>query len=75
MPPHLGYTQLMPARASKSTDDLGLMTAAERKEVEAFRKAARKVMRKATRSRESAIQFLIDAGIFGKDGEPKEQFR
>lgn len=65
----------MPARASKSTDDLGLMTAAERKEVETFRKAARKVTREATRSRESAIQYLIDAGIFGKNGKPKKQFR
>lgn len=65
----------MAARASKSTNDLGLMTAEQRKEVEAFRKAARKVTRKATRSRESAIQLLIDAGIFGEDGEPKKQFR
>jgi len=65
----------MQARTSKSTNDLGLMTAEERKEVETFRKAARKVTRKATRSRESAIQFLIDAGIFGEDGEPKKQFR
>lgn len=65
----------MPARASKSTNDLGLMTAAERKEVETFRKAARKVTREATRSRESAIQYLIDAGIFGKNGKPKKQFR
>jgi hypothetical protein len=65
----------MSARASKSTNDLGLMTAAERKEVETFRKAARKVTREATRSRESAIQYLIDAGIFGKNGKPKKYFR
>ncbi|MGC8549670.1 MAG: hypothetical protein ACP5M4_08215 [Acidobacteriaceae bacterium] len=65
----------MRARATKSTNELGLMTATERKEVEAFRKAARKVTRQATRSRESAIQFLIEAGIFGEDGEPKEYFR
>lgn len=65
----------MPARASKSTQDIGLMTAEERKEVETFRKAARKVTSKATRSRKSAVQFLIDAGIFGKDGKPKKYFR
>uniref|UniRef100_A0A7V5CTD8 Uncharacterized protein n=1 Tax=Acidobacterium capsulatum TaxID=33075 RepID=A0A7V5CTD8_9BACT len=65
----------MGTTASNPAKELGLMTTEQRKEVDAFRQAARKVTQEATRSRETAVQFLIDAGIFGKNGKPKKQFR
>jgi len=51
------------------------MTAAQRKEVEEFRKAARALTKKVTRSRKAALQSLVDAGIFTPNGNPRKKYR
>jgi hypothetical protein len=51
------------------------MTAAQRKEVLAFRKAARQFTKKATRSRKAALQTLVDAGFLTPKGNPRKQYR
>lgn len=52
-----------------------LMTAAQRKEVEEFRKAARAFTKKATRSRKAALQTLVDAGFVTPKGNPRKHYR
>lgn len=63
------------ATASKPALKNGLMTAAQREEVLAFRKAARALSKKVTRSRKAALQSLIDAGIFTPNGNPRKKYR
>jgi hypothetical protein len=69
----------MSSAASKTTlrrelaDDL--MTASQREEVLAFRKAARAYTKKVTRSREAAFQALVDAGFITPKGNPRKQYR
>ena len=69
----------MPDAASKAThrrklaDEL--MTASQREEVLAFRKAARAYTKKATRSRKAAFQALVDAGFITSKGNPRKQYR
>jgi hypothetical protein len=52
-----------------------LMTASQREEVLAFRKAARAYTKKVTRSRETAFQALVDAGFLTPKGNPCKQYR
>lgn len=52
-----------------------LMTASQREEVLAFRKAARAFTKKATRSRKTALQTLVDAGFVTPKGNPRKQYR
>lgn len=52
-----------------------LMTASERQHVRAFRQAIRKFTKKAVRSQTTAMQTLIDAGLYTTQGKPKKQFR
>lgn len=52
-----------------------LMTSSERQHVLAFRKAIRAFTRKAVVSRATAMQTLIDAGLYTAQGKPKKQFR
>lgn len=51
------------------------MTASQREEVQAFRKAARAYTKKFTRSREAAFQALVDAGFITPKGNPRKQYR
>ena len=52
-----------------------LMTAAQRKEVKEFRKAARSYTKKVTRSRKTARKALVDAGFLTPKGNPRKQYR
>lgn len=61
------------ARKSAPTGDL--MTASQREEVLAFRKAARAFTKKATRSRKAALQTLVDAGFVTPKGNPRKHYR
>jgi len=65
----------MATAASKRDDFSGLMTASQRKEVMAFRKAARQFTKKATRSRKTALTTLIEAGFLTPKGKPRKQYR
>ncbi len=46
-----------------------------REAVERFREATVEFTRKATRSRESAMQVLVEAGIYTKSGKLAENYR
>ncbi len=46
-----------------------------REAVEQFREAAAEFTRKATRSRESAMQVLVEAGIYTKSGKLAKNYR
>lgn len=65
----------MAQAAQKSGLEGDLMTASQRKEVLAFRKAARAFTKKVTRSRKAALQSLVDAGIFTPKGNPRKKYR
>lgn len=65
----------MATAAHKPAHHDELMTAAQRKEVEEFRKAARALTKKVTRSRKAALQSLVDAGIFTPNGNPRKKYR
>lgn len=69
----------MPRAAAKiayrSTLGDAPMTASQREEVLAFRKAARALSKKVTRSRKAALQSLVDAGIFTPNGNPRKKYR
>jgi len=51
------------------------MTASQRKELQAFRRAARQFTKKATRSRKAALKTLVDAGFLTPKGNPRKQYR
>lgn len=59
----------------KSAPKSDLMTASQREEVLAFRKAARAFTKKATRSRKAALQTLVDAGFVTPKGNPRKHYR
>lgn len=64
------------AKAAFKMGSVGsLMTASQRKEVAAFRKAARQFTKKATRSRKAALTTLIEAGFLTPAGKPRKQYR
>jgi hypothetical protein len=65
----------MAQAAQKTAFSSELMTAAQRKEVQEFRKAARAYTKKVTRSRKAALKSLVDAGIFTPKGNPRKQYR
>lgn len=65
----------MATAAHKPAHHGELMTAAQRKEVEEFRKAARAFTKKATRTRKAALQTLVDAGFVTPKGNPRKQYR
>ncbi|MGB8683169.1 MAG: hypothetical protein WCD12_09810 [Candidatus Binatus sp.] len=46
-----------------------------REAVEHFRKAAEEFTKKATRSRESAMKVLVEAGIYTKSGKLTKNYR
>jgi hypothetical protein len=46
-----------------------------REAVEQFRKAAEEFTKKATRSRESAMKVLVEAGIYTKSGKLTKNYR
>lgn len=65
----------MPQTVTKPAPRGNLMTASQREEVLAFRKAARALSKKVTRSRKAALQSLVDAGIFTPNGNPRKKYR
>jgi len=65
----------MASAVSKPAHHGELMTASQREEVLAFRKAARAYTKKVTRSPKAALQSLIDAGIFTPKGNPRKKYR
>jgi hypothetical protein len=65
----------MAQAVTKRLSDTELMTAAQRREVQEFQKAARAFTKKVTRSRRAALQSLIDAGIFTPNGNPRKKYR
>jgi len=46
-----------------------------REAVERFREAAAQFMKKATRSRESAMKVLVESGIYTKSGKLSKNYR
>jgi len=46
-----------------------------REAVEHFRKAAEEFMKKATRSKESAMKVLVESGIYTKSGKLSKNYR
>ncbi len=46
-----------------------------REAVEHFRKAAAEFTKKATRSKESAMKVLVEAGIYTKSGQLTKNYR
>jgi Spy/CpxP family protein refolding chaperone len=51
------------------------MTDSQRQEVQAFRQAAHRFVKKATRTRKAALKSLIAAGLFTDKGNPRKQYR
>ena len=58
-----------------STGTTTLLTKEDRAELKAFAEAAKNHVDKVTRTREAAIQELIDAGIYGKNGKLTKRYR
>ena len=52
-----------------------LLSRADRVFLADFEKIAKRHTSKVTRSRETAMQELIDAGIYGRDGKLRKQYR
>jgi len=46
-----------------------------REAVEHFRKSAEEYMKKATRSKESAMKALVESGIYTKSGKLSKNYR
>ena len=52
-----------------------LLSKEDRAYLRSFRRTSRTHVEKVTRTRESAMQELIDAGIYGRDGKLRKQYR
>jgi len=51
------------------------LSRADRAYLRAFAKASKSHVDKVTRTKETAMQELIDAGIYGKDGKLTKRYR
>jgi hypothetical protein len=58
-----------------STGKTTLLSKQDRVSLRSFEQAARSHVKKVTRSRKAAMKELIDAGIYGADGQLRKQYR
>jgi hypothetical protein len=58
-----------------STGSITLLSKEDRAYLRAFRQAARRHVKKVTRTPEAAMQELIDAGIYTPGGKLRKQYR
>jgi hypothetical protein len=64
----------MVKRIAKS-GSITLLSKDDRAYLAAFKKSSRAHVREVTKTRESAVQELVDAGIYGANGKLKKQYR
>jgi Spy/CpxP family protein refolding chaperone len=57
------------------TGSITLLTKEDRAHLRAFKKASMRHVKKVTRTRETAMQELIDAGIYDADGKLNKRYR
>jgi hypothetical protein len=68
------YTKNMVKRVAKSGSTT-LLTKDDRAYLLAFKQAARRHVKKVTRTRAAAMQELVDAGIYAPSGKLRKQYR